>query len=117
MSILARRSVYSPLVHQSDSTPLYTRFLNWSKGQEKNRFLWLGIALTGHGCFLTPLTIYAILLSGMPFTYFIVALAAMALALVTNLAALPTKITIPAFLLSLAIDLCIIIASVWTIAI
>jgi hypothetical protein len=37
----------------------------------------------------------------------------MAMALVTNLAALPTKITLPVFFLSVLIDLGIIIASLF----
>ena len=42
-------------------------------------------------------------------------IAAMAMALVTNLAALPTKITIPTFFLSLILDVAIIVAalSIW----
>ena len=43
---------------------------------------------------------------------FVVAIAAMGMTLVTNLAALPTKITIPLFILSLLIDLGIIISCV-----
>jgi hypothetical protein len=39
------------------------------------------------------------------------AIIAMGMALVTNLAALPTKITIPVFLLSIIIDIAIVVAS------
>lgn len=88
--------------------PLWNRFISWSIGQEKNRFAWLAVALAGHGCFLTPLTLFAIILSGNLFVLWIIAMAAMAMCLITNLAALPTKITIPVFLLSIFLDLLVI---------
>lgn len=47
----------------------------------------------------------AVLLAGANLTLFIVAIAAMGMSLVTNLAAMPTKITIPVFALSILIDL------------
>jgi len=87
---------------------LWNRFMSWTKGQEKYRFGWLAAALAGHGCFLTPVTLFAIILSGNIFVLWILALAAMAVCLVTNLAALPTKITIPVFFASLLIDIAII---------
>ena len=89
----------------------FTRFINWCKGQEQNRLLWLGIALTGHGCILTPLTVMAVLLAGTNLYLFILAIVAMGMSLVTNLAAMPTKITIPVFILSILIDIAIVISS------
>ncbi|MGZ5189478.1 MAG: hypothetical protein ACXWCZ_00590 [Flavisolibacter sp.] len=88
---------------------LFSILINWSKNQQENRLLWLGIALTAHGCILTPLTIFAVVSAGNSLMLFMMALVAMAIALVTNLAALPTKITIPALLISLFIDMVIII--------
>ena len=73
--------------------------------------LWLGIALTGHGCILTPLTVMAVLLAGTNLYLFILAIVAMGMSLVTNLAAMPTKITIPVFILSILIDIAIVISS------
>ena len=91
---------------------LFTQFITWSEGQQNNRLLWLGITLTGHGCILTPLTIMAVLLAGTSLVLFILALVAMTMSLVTNLAALPTKITIPVFILSIFIDFGILIACI-----
>lgn len=88
----------------------FSRFINWCEGQEKNRFVWLGLALAGHGCALTPITLFAIILSGNFIFFWIMAIVAMMTALVTNLAAMPTKYTIPAFLLSIVMDLAIIIS-------
>jgi len=87
---------------------LLSRFMTWSDAQQHNRLLWLGIILSFHGCILTPLTVIAVLLAGTNLTLFIVAIVAMGLSLVTNLAAMPTKITVPVFVLSILIDLIVI---------
>ena len=96
----------------SISTSVFTRFINWCNDQQEDRLLWLGVALAGHGCVITPLTIMAVLLAGTNLVLFVLALVAMGMALVTNLAALPTKITIPVFVLSIVIDLAIIAACI-----
>jgi len=89
-------------------TSLITRLVNWTKKQEKDRILWLAIAIVGHGCFITIVTMFAILFSGNNFIFWPFAIGAMAMSLVVNLAAMPTKITIPIFFLSVLIDLIII---------
>lgn len=91
-------------------TSLWTRFIEWSKAQESNRFGWTAGILAGHGCIVTPITLFAIILSGSNIIFFIAAIVAMMASLVTNLAAMPTKITIPTFVLTILMDL-IIIAS------
>jgi hypothetical protein len=91
---------------------LFSRFISWCDGQEKYRFGWLGAALAAHGCIFTPITLFAIILSGNHFYFWILALVAMGSALITNLAALPTKITIPVFLFSILMDIAIIISCV-----
>src|SRR4051812_9819288 len=88
---------------------LFTTFFNWCENQQKNRLLWLAIALAGHGCILTPVTVIFVLFAGANLTLFMAALIAMALSLVTNLAAMPTKVTIPVFFLSVLIDITVII--------
>jgi hypothetical protein len=90
--------------------PFISNFLTWSKNQEENRILWVCISLAGHGCVLTPLTVLAVAFAGMSMTLFMLALIAMALSLVTNLAAMPTKVTIPALALSIVIDIAVVIA-------
>lgn len=84
------------------------RFFAWCTAQEKNRLAWLGGIIAGHGCVFTPLTVLFIVLSGNNPVFWPFAIGAMGLALVTNLAALPTRVTIPVFFLSLLIDLVII---------
>lgn len=87
---------------------IFARFISWSKSQEHNRLLWLGVILSVHGCIATPLTVMAVLMAGTNMALFVLALVAMGMSLVTNLAAMPTKITIPVFVLSIIIDLAII---------
>lgn len=87
---------------------LLSRFMTWSNAQQHNRLLWLGIILSFHGCILTPLTVMGVLLAGTNLTLFMVAIVAMGMSLVTNLAAMPTKITLPVFALSIFIDLVVV---------
>ena len=95
---------------QQSGTSVFTKFFKWCTNQEENRLLWLGLALAGHGCILTPLTIFAVVLAGTNLVLFMTAIVAMSMAVVTNLAAMPTKYTIPIFLFSILIDLGILIA-------
>ena len=89
-------------------TSWISTFLSWAEKQNENRLTWLAVALAAHGCFLTPFTVMAVMITTQNFTLFMAAIGAMALALVTNLAALPTKITIPAFFASIAADIVIV---------
>jgi hypothetical protein len=91
-----------------------TQFLNWCKAQDRNRLLWLGIALSAHGCIITPVTIMAVLLAGTNLVLFILAIVAMGAVLVTNLAAMPTKITLPVLIVSILVDIAIIFSCVFT---
>ncbi len=84
------------------------RFFDWCRGQEKNRLAWLALIITGHGCVITPITLGIIILSGNNFVFWPWTIAAMGMSVVTNLAAQPTKITIPVFFLSVLIDLAVI---------
>ena len=91
---------------------IVAKFINWCIGQEKNRLGWLGGILAIHGCLFTPITLFAIILSGTYFPFYMAALVAMGLAVVTNLAAMPTKFTIPIFFFSLLVDIAIIISCI-----
>ncbi|MES1213929.1 MAG: hypothetical protein ABUT20_00310 [Bacteroidota bacterium] len=84
-------------------------FFSWCGSQEQYRIGWLAVIIASHGCIITPLTLISIILSGNYLLYWVMAMSAMGMALVTNLAALPAKITIPVFFLSIAIDLYIVI--------
>ena len=89
---------------------IVSRFTTWCNKQQHNRMLWQAIILTLHGCVLTPVTMLVSIQGGTDNYLYIPVIAAMAVNLVPNLAALPTKITIPVFLLSIVMDLVIIAA-------
>lgn len=90
-----------------------TRFFDWCTAQEHNRFLWLALALTGHGAVLTPLTLLAVVLAGTNLVLFMAAMVTMGMALVSNLAALPTKYTVPIFFFSVLMDVVIVVIALY----
>lgn len=103
-------TTYKNIETTQKNASYWKRFINWSAGQEENRLLWTAIAIFGHGCIITVLTILAIVLTGNNFIYWPFAIVAMSASVVSYLAALPTKITIPIFFISVLVDLAIIIS-------
>ena len=112
METILHQSASISFVQNETKATTFSRFMTWCEGQEKYRFGWLAAALSVHGCALTPITLFAIILAGTNIIFFVLALVAMGMALVTNLAAMPTKVTIPVFFLSIVIDIAIIISCV-----
>ncbi len=112
METILHQSAPISLVQPNTKASVFSRFMNWCEGQEKYRFGWLAGVLSIHGCALTPITLFAIILAGTNMVFFVLALVAMGMTLVTNLAAMPTKITIPTFFLSVIIDVAIIVSCV-----
>ncbi|PWT97045.1 MAG: hypothetical protein C5B52_14585 [Bacteroidetes bacterium] len=96
-----------PHYHSRTLNP-FAKFAAWTKSQQKNRLLWLALGLAGHGCVATPITIMFVILAGNNLTLFMTAIVAMGITVVVNLAAMPTKITIPVFFFSILVDLMII---------
>ncbi len=95
--------------YSTQKPTIWSKFITWAEGQEKNWFAWLAVALTGHGTILAPLTILAVMLSGQNhMVYWALVMGGMGMSLVTYLAALPTKWTVPIFLLSVLIDILVI---------
>ena len=90
----------------------WRKFIDWCNSQEKYRFGWLAAALTLHGCVLTIFTMFAVVLAGNHFIFWPFIIGAMGITLIVNLAAMPTKITIPVFFLSVLVDLVIIISCI-----
>lgn len=87
----------------------WKRFISWSAAQEENRIMWISLAILGHGCVITILTVTAIIFSGNHFILWPFAIGAMGMSVVSYLASLPTRITIPVFFISVLIDVVIII--------
>ena len=110
------QNIYSPAnLVTSHKQSVFSRFLAWCNGQEKFRFGWVAAILAIHGCVLAPITVLAIaLLGGNSMIFWGMLIGGMALSLIVNLAAMPTKITIPVFFFSILIDISIIIAAIAT---
>ena len=96
-------------VAHSPKISLWKKFINWADKQEENRFTWTAISVAGHGCVFTIATVVIILMTGNNFIFWPFAIAAMAICLIANLAALPTKYIIPILFFSLLMDLTIIV--------
>ncbi len=97
---------------KASKVSLWKRLINWAEGQEENRLLWTAITIMGHGCFFTIMTLITIIFTGNHFIFWPIAAAAMGIPLVANLAAMPTKITIPLLFLSILIDLGVIVSCI-----
>jgi hypothetical protein len=109
MQTTVHQSTINTTYNESFSQPsIWTKFMAFCQSQEHNRLMWVGIALAAHGCALTPITVMITFFTGFNFVLFMTAMVAMGIALVTNLAAMPTKVTIPAFALSVLIDISIV---------
>lgn len=71
MATMINPAVQHSYAYPREKTSLLQRFAAWTRGQQENRFLWLALALGGHGCVLTPLTILLVVaLTGMNLVLF-----------------------------------------------
>lgn len=84
------------------------RFLQFAENQQPNSFGWLAVALFAQGCLLAPVTILAIVQNGNSLGLWMACILTFVITEVTNLAAMPTKITIPVFFAGAIIDLAVI---------
>ena len=66
----------------------------------------------GHGTLFTIATLAIVILTGNVFALFITACCAMVLVVIVNLAAMPTKVTVPVFFFSLLIDIAVIVTAI-----
>jgi hypothetical protein len=112
METIVRHTITPSYTETHYRYSIWKRFITWAKSQEENRLLWLALAVIGHGCIITIMTMLAIIFSGNLFIFWPFAIAAMALTVVSNLSALPTKITIPIFFFSVLLDIAIIVCCV-----
>src|SRR5262245_2003685 len=104
-----QHSLSPALLRTERKQSLLSRFSAWCTGQEKFRFGWVASIIAIHGCVLAPITVLAIALGGNNMAYWGMAIGAMAIALVSNLAAMPTRITIPVFFFSVLIDIALVV--------
>ena len=88
----------------------FSRFINWCEGQESSRMLWLVMSFLLQIGMALPCTLAAILFLGnKSFPLWIFACVINVPVLAINLAAQPTKITIPTLFFAWAVDLMIIL--------
>ena len=113
MATITRQSTFTSYRERSTpKTSAWKRFITWAESQDKDyHFGWSGGIIAIHGCIITPLTCLVIMATGGQFIFWAFVIAAFALAVIPNLAALTTKYTIPLFFLSIVIDVLLIIAS------
>ena len=87
----------------------FARFFDWAEKQDVPHHIgWVGISVTFMTAVFFPLTLTAVLFNGASFGLIIVAMCSLVLVFVSNLAAMPTKYTIPFFALGIVIDLVVI---------
>jgi hypothetical protein len=91
---------------------LWSQFIDYADKQQSKRLLWAAIGILGHGTIFTILTFATVLLLGNDITLLAITCFTMTMVVVVNLAALPTKYTVPIFFLSLLIDLGVIISAI-----
>src|SRR6188474_1851242 len=104
------QQIYNPGLERAEKRQsIFARFLNWCDKQEATRLGWTAAIIALHGCFITPITVATIALTSNNLALWGVAIGAMGVSLVTNLSAMPTKVTIPVFILSVLADISIII--------
>ncbi len=104
------QQTYNPsyVPYQKKRQGILTNFFAWCEEQEKYRFGWLAAIIAVHGCVLTPVTVMTVVLGGNSIVFWAMAIGAMGMSLISNLAAMPTKVTIPVFFFSIVIDIVII---------
>ncbi len=94
--------------HEEREAAGVVRFFRWAENQDAaNHIAWVGIAVMSMTAFFFPITMAVVLMNGALFGLIVGAMAALALVVVTNLASLPTKYTIPFFLLGILLDIAI----------
>jgi len=96
--------------YEDDAQPLnlWQQFLRYAERQQPNRFGWLAFSFFMQGCVLVPITLMIVVMRGNPFELWIPTLVAFVVTETTNLAAMPTKITIPIFWAGVIADLLVI---------
>lgn len=87
---------------------LWQRFLQYAEAQQPNRFGWLAFSFFMQGCVLVPITLMIVVMRGNPFELWIPCLVGFVITETTNLAAMPTKVTIPVFWAGVVIDLLVV---------
>jgi hypothetical protein len=90
------------------------RFFDWATKEDVEHHVgWVGFSIVAMTAVFFPITMAAILFNGAMFGLIIAAMVPLVLVFVTNLAALPTKYTIPFFFIGAMAELIILVVSFW----
>ena len=111
MNTITLHSNYDQQISELKKESVLKRFLKWTITEEENRIAWLGISITMMTALFFPVTMAAILLQGGTFTLIIGAMISLIVVVIPNLAALPTRYTIPAFCIGILMDILLIVIS------
>lgn len=103
-------SAYTPA--RRPALGIWSRFIEFAENQQFNRLMWLAFGVLGHGTVFTIATMAVVLMTGAVFPLLAITCFSMVAVLIVNLAAMPTKITIPVLALSLLVDLAVIITAI-----
>ena len=113
MTFITTQSKTSFQYHlNSKRKTLASKFIDWATEEEAEYHIaWVGASITSMAAVFFPLTMTIVLLNGALFGLIIAAMASLAVVVITNLAAMPVKYTIPFFVLGVLVDLGVIFAS------
>ena len=82
----------------------WQKFIAYCESQQHNRLMWVALGIACQGCVMVPITLMCIIINGNNFNLWVSTLIAFVIVEISNLAAMPTKYTIPAFYLALLIE-------------
>jgi hypothetical protein len=113
MSTTTSHGQVVPLYRPAVSHPnLIERFFDWAENEDVTHHVgWVGFSILVMTAFFFPITMFAILMNGASFGLIVAAMVPLVLVFVTNLAALPTKYTIPFLFVGVLAELAIIVLS------
>lgn len=113
-----QNTIHHPHAHSLNTTHRipFTGFITWCEKQQPKSLFWLAIIMLTQTCVLIPAVWFTLSHSDTSFIFWVLPSIAIVMCLVTNLATLPTKITIPVFMLSIVIDLVVIATALFGMA-
>ena len=102
---------YNIYQHAEYKVSLWKRFTSWATAEDaQNHFLWTAAGIMLQGAVLFPASMFAILFVNPVLWIMMLPIAGIAMVVASNLAALPTKFTIPVLFLSILLDIVAVIA-------
>jgi uncharacterized membrane protein (UPF0136 family) len=110
--ILSRPEALKQQINVHEKKLSFARFIQWATQEDlEHHIAWVGGSITAMTAIVFPLTMAAILMNGAIFGLIIVAMLSLVLVVTTNLAAMPTRYTIPFFFMGILIDVGVVVAS------